>query len=73
VKVGRVVCNDEVLSWFSKPIFEQPKIIRLNCTPKGEASTNVIGALIMCAPTHGKAKAEASIQRAQANGAGEGG
>jgi hypothetical protein len=24
VKVGRVVCNDEVLSWFSKPIFEQP-------------------------------------------------
>jgi hypothetical protein len=24
VKVGRVVCNEEVLSWFSKPIFEQP-------------------------------------------------
>jgi hypothetical protein len=24
VKVVRVVCNDEVLSWFSKPIFEQP-------------------------------------------------
>jgi hypothetical protein len=22
VKVGRVVCNDEVLSWFSQPVFE---------------------------------------------------
>jgi hypothetical protein len=23
-KVGRLVCYDEILSWFSKPIFEQP-------------------------------------------------
>jgi hypothetical protein len=24
VKVGRVVCNDEILGWFSGPIFERP-------------------------------------------------
>jgi hypothetical protein len=22
-KIGRVVCNDEVLSWFSQPVFER--------------------------------------------------
>ena len=28
VKVGRVVCNDEVLSWFTGPRFEQPVTLR---------------------------------------------